>query len=444
MIHNKAIAIVLFLFSSLTVQLLSAQETCMFQSLDVETGPVRSQVAVADFDGSGLDDFAIPTPDGLRVYLNQGDSSFVLGSSVGEESLFAIVACDLDGDMDIDIAASSIGNVFTFLNLGDGTFTPGPASQTPILLDIPYVDKMCFGDFDSDGDVDLIGINTTVFTFDLNGLVAKFTNQGSGSFLVETGVVDGLPSSCALVDFDNDQDLDFLVTGLDGLDPGDLEGQFLLFENNGGIDISESLNIATSKTGPRSIVSGDFDGDSDTDFAVLQTISSFLGNSVEIWINDGGSGISLGPIFELSDEIVPFGGLYSMCVSDIDGDSNLDLIVSNLTDGNFAFLRNLGGLSFDVSTSPVETSFSELAVGNFDNQDFLDLVVRSSTNSVSVLRSSCFILGDLNDDESVNLLDVAPFTNLLINDLFQAEADINLDGSLDLLDVVPFVELVLN
>lgn len=52
------------------------------------------------------------------------------------------------------------------------------------------------------------------------------------------------------------------------------------------------------------------------------------------------------------------------------------------------------------------------------------------------------LLGDVNLDDEVNLLDVAPFVELLSSGGFQDEADINQDGQVNLLDVNPFVELL--
>ena len=50
--------------------------------------------------------------------------------------------------------------------------------------------------------------------------------------------------------------------------------------------------------------------------------------------------------------------------------------------------------------------------------------------------------GDINGDGVVDLLDVAPFVELLTSGEFQAEGDINGDGQIDLLDVQPFVDLL--
>ena len=52
------------------------------------------------------------------------------------------------------------------------------------------------------------------------------------------------------------------------------------------------------------------------------------------------------------------------------------------------------------------------------------------------------LLGDVNRDGSVDLLDVAPFVERLILGKFQIEADVNQDGVVDLLDVAPFVDLL--
>lgn len=53
-----------------------------------------------------------------------------------------------------------------------------------------------------------------------------------------------------------------------------------------------------------------------------------------------------------------------------------------------------------------------------------------------------FLLGDVNRDGVVNLLDVGPFIELLSNGNFQLEGDINQDGVINLLDIEPFVDLL--
>ena len=52
------------------------------------------------------------------------------------------------------------------------------------------------------------------------------------------------------------------------------------------------------------------------------------------------------------------------------------------------------------------------------------------------------IIGDVNLDGVVNLLDVAPFIDRLSTGTFQEEADVNQDGVVNLLDVDPFINIL--
>jgi hypothetical protein len=52
------------------------------------------------------------------------------------------------------------------------------------------------------------------------------------------------------------------------------------------------------------------------------------------------------------------------------------------------------------------------------------------------------LLGDVNLDGQVNLLDISPFVDLLSSGQYQAEADINVDDQINLLDVAPFVSIL--
>ena len=66
------------------------------------------------------------------------------------------------------------------------------------------------------------------------------------------------------------------------------------------------------------------------------------------------------------------------------------------------------------------------------------------TIGISTINVGSFLLGDVNCDGVVDLLDVAPFVDLLTNGEFSDKADINMDGVVDLLDVDPFVDLLSN
>lgn len=65
-----------------------------------------------------------------------------------------------------------------------------------------------------------------------------------------------------------------------------------------------------------------------------------------------------------------------------------------------------------------------------------------AANQSWVVRVQSFLLGDVNMDGSVDLLDVGPFVDQIASGEFLAEADINGDGAVDLLDVQGFVDLL--
>jgi hypothetical protein len=88
----------------------------------------------------------------------------------------------------------------------------------------------------------------------------------------------------------------------------------------------------------------------------------------------------------------------------------------NLANGNGSFQVNYGAIS---SYPPGQIVLSDFEAGNF-------------------------ILGDVNSDGNLDLLDVAPFVEAIVNGDFVLSADVNQDGALDLLDVQPFIELLIN
>lgn len=74
------------------------------------------------------------------------------------------------------------------------------------------------------------------------------------------------------------------------------------------------------------------------------------------------------------------------------------------------------------------------------NLRFFDII--GDVTISAAVKLDCFSLGDLNQDGSVNLLDVGPFVDALTSGIFICEADLNEDGDVNLLDVEPFVQLL--
>ena len=54
------------------------------------------------------------------------------------------------------------------------------------------------------------------------------------------------------------------------------------------------------------------------------------------------------------------------------------------------------------------------------------------------------LLGDLNNDEAVNILDILLIIDLILESTFDENADINTDNYIDILDIVEIVQIILN
>ncbi|MEM9410018.1 MAG: dockerin type I domain-containing protein, partial [Planctomycetota bacterium] len=82
----------------------------------------------------------------------------------------------------------------------------------------------------------------------------------------------------------------------------------------------------------------------------------------------------------------------------------------------------------------------EIRVGGFGNPSFArqGCIVLN----IDFEETKQVIVGDVNCDGVVDLLDVAPFVDLISSGGFSEKADINGDGLVDLLDVQPFVMIL--
>ena len=102
-----------------------------------------------------------------------------------------------------------------------------------------------------------------------------------------------------------------------------------------------------------------------------------------------------------------------------------------------AFL--FGQIDFEVTGQPGDTVNIQMTRG-------ANLIVHNGValdpdlGSFRLIVSEALLMGDINCDGAVNLLDVAPFVDLISNGLFSAKADFAGDGTVNLLDVGPFVD----
>ncbi len=201
-------------------------------------------VRAADFDGDGdLDLYVANDSDANYYYRNEGDGTFrevglwsgcALDENGAAQAGMGVALGDADGDGAPDLFVTNFSEDFSTLYRGDGqgffddvSGESGVGPATYLALSWGTV----FADLDGDGDQDLVVANGHIYpqvdahpefemTYAQRNLLLE--NDGSGRFTDATARAGPgfalVQSSRGLAagDYDNDGDLDLLLTQLDG------------------------------------------------------------------------------------------------------------------------------------------------------------------------------------------------------------------------------------
>ena len=293
--------------------------------------PVRTQTTDMDGDGDQdllVADIGILFPDDRlvgRVVLLRNDGAALFEPLVLLDNVRRVAcaeAADLDGDGDLDIAVCVFGDVQGKLvwleQMEDFTFVEHLIDDRPGAIHaFPF-------DADGDGDLDLAVALSQDFEE-----VLLFRNDGAGMFAKELlfrAPVDyyGM-SGIELADLDRDGDTDILMTNGDlfdgdfpgGTDPYDLYGIARL-ENDG--DGGFTYRDIARHWGAYAVRALDVDGDLDLDLVLssLQVPAMFPDATVNalVWLeNDGAQNFTM---HSIQVRVAPT--MISIEVADIDGD----------------------------------------------------------------------------------------------------------------------------
>ncbi len=387
-------------------------------------GTQPSGVATGDFDGDMDIDIATTTddPDKVSILLNDGSGGFVPGPAVflpGSSSPQDIVAGDLDGDLDIDLAVAvrdPQGSVIVLVNNGAGTFT---ISGTWVVGDRPR--GMDIADMDGDMDLDIALANRD------SNQASVLTNNGSGSFSVSTFASGAEPRAAAFIHFTGDGALDLAVTNHD-------DRTVSLFVNSGGSFVSAGTLFVNPLVRPEGITAADLDGDADTDLAVATSDQTLGINEAAVFINTGGT---FGAPIGYATGGTNTGQIIAM---DLDCDEMIDLVTTNKDSNNVSFLQNIGGGTFGPPSITVAgTSPEELDAADLDGDGDFDIATADrDSNSISVIMNQTCeegVFGDVTGDGIVDVLDLLE----LLADWGACggcPTDLTGDGVVDVLDLL--------
>jgi len=277
---------------------------------------------------------------------------------------------DNDGDLDVLIFGMNSSSTYEtglYRNDGNDTFT----EVTPSPFDNIAIGSFSWGDYDNDGDIDLLiqGANNSV-----SPVTKLYQNKGSDDFTeVSTGIIQVFDGSVRWADYNNDGYLDMLVNGFDNN-----EYVAKIYKNNQDGTFSEETSAILSGAIKSSIEWADYDKDGDMDF--IFTGYDFTGTLSSILYKNNGNGS-----FVDSELQMPGVWLGDAAWGDYDMDGNIDLIISGFKnpDRITKLYHNNGMGSFDEVTGiPFEgVSHSSLKWGDYDNDGDLDLFLSGANES---------------------------------------------------------------
>ncbi|MCP4909964.1 MAG: VCBS repeat-containing protein, partial [Bacteroidetes bacterium] len=252
-------------------------------------------IAFADTDGDGDQDLLLTGRNSstyyAHFYLNDGSGNFTPDTtqpfepSGGGNLDFADI--DNDGDMDLFMTGFLAGNTrFSKLYQNDGTGNFSEITSTPF-LDIGGTSSSAFFDMDNDNDLDLI------LTGKNNNNEKKTTlyeNDGAGNFSLvsSTPFENVFNGGVAVADTDNDGDIDVLING-----ENIIGGFCQLYLNDGTGAFNPLAGTPFIQTSAGTADFADFDNDNDMDIIVTGAADQAGAFAAHIYENQGNNNFSL-------------------------------------------------------------------------------------------------------------------------------------------------------
>ncbi|HYV84259.1 MAG TPA: FG-GAP-like repeat-containing protein [Pyrinomonadaceae bacterium] len=221
--------------------------------------------AFVDYDHDGDLDLLLGG-DGLLLLRNNGDGTFADQTTAAKLTdkvhARAIVPTDFDNRRDIDLLVASTEKVSLWRNMRDGTFKDVAAD---VGLTVKGATNAAAGDVNKDGFTDFYFASPT----DTVGYLAL--SDGKERF--QLARTEGGAVASQFIDYDNDGLLDLVSVMQDHV-------RVLRNTGDGWTDVSSKATSNIKVTTGRVLVSGDIDGDGDTDLIL---------GGLKIARNDGGN-----------------------------------------------------------------------------------------------------------------------------------------------------------
>lgn len=347
----------------------------------------HADISLVDIDGDGDLDILVTGEDGpqkLQLYTNNGSGTFTPSASPFRPVTRATIDwndINQDGKLDVIMNGFSTSGPFdsVYTSDGIGNFTRAtgialsqltPSTGFADLNNDGYTDIYVFGnfdlpagkskifynnkmggftesaqfnaynfidpevtiiDYDNDKDLDIF---VNAFEAISNNRFSKmFRNDGSGTFAVQNlGLIEKGYGSAVWGDYNGDGTLDLLLNGDGGLASGEASSDiYRLYSNSAGV-----FTAVTTFEPYRQISTGDggrfLDWDNDGDLDVVVTGFNFAESrqATAIFLNNAGVFTALA-----TNSTIPGVSESSIEVGDVDGDTDLDILLTGFSGNNF-------------------------------------------------------------------------------------------------------------
>jgi hypothetical protein len=336
-------------------------------------------IDIADIDNDGDQDLLISGAAlagsfimNTILYQNDGLGNFsILDDSTFSTDLLSMKFGDVDNDNDQDVFMSGLNPSSNklYLNNGLGVFSLDITASFPPI----YHGDYDFGDLDGDGDLDILiaGKNLNLNFGTPVSIILE--NNGAGIFTeLQGNIFTGVEYSKVLIfDIDNDNDEDVIIAGTEISGTKTVK----LYINDSQGNYTMSTNTPFDSLGVNSISNADLESDGDTDLLI-----NYHDGSTRLYIND-----SIGNFTELSPSLFEPVTAGECIFVDIDSDGAKDVICSGAggsnANGVISFVyKNNGDATFSLLDSLVGAYGSSMGIADFNNDNFIDLVIMGNTN----------------------------------------------------------------
>ena len=336
------------------------------QSNAPKTNPYPQYVSVADFNGDGHLDLAVPvysiftSNSDANIFLGNGDGTFTAATafpaSGQNANNFAVADFNGDGKPDLAMSLPDADQVQVLLGNGDGSFTP----MTPISVNAVFV--VATGDFNGDGNADLAVLAPG------GPAVYILLGKGDGTFTTGTTVSVSEPTALTVADFNGDGIADLAVVN------GGSDTVTILLGNGDGTFTAVPSTPATGFE-PLSITAGDFNGDGILDLAVSNQNDGYPNpGTVTVLFGKGDGTFTTGPTLQSGS--IP----YTVAVADFNGDGKADLVTGNAGNNDASiFLGNGDGTFAAPLSPPIGNNPIGAGVGDFNGDGLPDLAAGNNT-----------------------------------------------------------------